>query len=94
MIQLTQVCQTWRCATDIPYVWRRLCQRRQLLVEGEEEELADDDQLEEDHELEEESEETKKNTVAQELSFWARIYRTRSAARLKLSKLVKTHEVF
>ena len=87
---MTQVCHTWRCATDLPYVWRRLCQRRQLLVEGEEEELGEDDHLEadggvdeeEEEDEEEEGEEKKKKTaLPQELSFWARIYRMRSAVR-------------
>ena len=86
---MTQVCHTWRCATDLPYVWRRLCQRRQLLVEGEEEELGEDDHLEDDggvgDEEEDEEEKKKKTALPQELSFWARIYRMRSAARWQLT---------
>ena len=55
-------------------------------MEGEDEELDGEDQLEEDDKLEEdgeveEEEEAKKTVVSQELSFWARMYRTRSTAR-------------
>ena len=56
-------------------------------MEGEDEELGvedqleEDDKLEEDGEVEEEEEEAKKTVVSQELSFWARMYRTRSSAR-------------
>ena len=58
-------------------------------MEGEDEELDGEDQLEEDDKLEEdgdveeeeEEEEAKKTVVSQELSFWARMYRTRSSAR-------------
>ena len=32
-----QVCRAWRSATDLPYVWRRLCWRKRLLLDGEEE---------------------------------------------------------
>ena len=51
-------------------------------MDGEEEELGKDDQLDEDGELmDEEEEEKKKTALSQELSFWARIYRMRSATR-------------
>ena len=55
-------------------------------MEGEEEELGEDDHLEEDGGVDEEEEEEKKKVaLPQELSFWARIYRMRSAARWQLS---------
>ena len=58
-------------------------------MEGEEEELGEDDHLEADggvdDEEEEEEEKKKKTALPQELSFWARIYRMRSAARWHLS---------
>ena len=58
-------------------------------MEGEDEQPSSEDQLEENDKLEEdgeveeeeEEEEAKKTVVSQELSFWARMYRTRSSAR-------------
>ena len=90
-----QVCRAWRSATDLPYVWRRLCLRKRLLLDGEE----DSEEGHED-EGEEEGEEDGEEQMVQEemeeqiqepgcddsafprrLSFWARLYKTRSAVK-------------
>ena len=86
-----QVCRAWRSATDLPYVWRRLCRRKRLLLDGEEEGGKDgEDYGEENGEeqmVQEEMEEQIKefgcdaSAFPRRLSFWARLYKTRSAVK-------------
>ena len=86
-----QVCRAWRSATDLPYVWRRLCRRKRLLLDGEEEgEVEDEAEGEEEGEeqmVQEEVEEQIKDfgcdasAVPRRLSFWARLYKARSAVK-------------
>ena len=78
-----QVCRAWRSATDLPYVWRRLCLRRRLLLDGEEEGEEDGEEQMVQEEIEEQIEEfgCDASAVPRRLSFWARLYKTRSAVK-------------
>ena len=82
-----QVCRAWRSATDLPYVWRRLCLRKRLLLDGEEEGEENSEVEGEEQMVQEEIEEQIKefgcdaSAVPRRLSFWARLYKTRSAVK-------------
>ena len=87
-----QVCRAWRSAAALPHVWRRLCLRKRLLLDGEEEgevegEVEGEEDGEEQMVQEEIKEEIKEfgcddaSAVPRRLSFWARLYKTRSAVK-------------
>ena len=78
-----QVCRAWRSATDLPYVWRRLCLRKRLVLDGEEESEVDGEEQMVQEEIEEQIEEfgCDASAVPRRLSFWARLYKMRSAVK-------------
>ena len=89
---MPQVSRRWRQVLDLPYVWRGLCWREGLLLEGE---LEGEQEGESEGELEgelegEAGEEQEKQVMVQfslpQLSFWASIFRARSLAGLVKEK--------
>ena len=64
-----QVCRAWRQALDLPQVWRKLCRRDGLVLEGEQQGVQEEQEVE----LGEEG--------VPRMSFWPELYRARSWTR-------------